>query len=210
MALDTYANLKTAIQEWARPGSVDVSFNNKVDDFIDLVEARLNLVLRHPRMITTATITTTANQQTASLPSDFLEAVSIERTDGGQLQRTGLEAMQGLYASVDRGAPTSVAIAGNGLVYFAPIPDGVYTCSLKYYQAIPALSDSNTTNWLLTLAPDIYLYGALLEAQEYIQNPERIARLNAKYGESTAALATNVARYKSFGASGGVKIVGVV
>jgi hypothetical protein len=39
---------------------------------------------------------------------------------------------------------------------------------------LSALSASNTTNWLLTLAPDLYLYGSLLEAAPYIGNDERI------------------------------------
>jgi hypothetical protein len=36
------------------------------------------------------------------------------------------------------------------------------------------LSTSNTTNWLLTSNPDIYLYGALLQAAPYLQDDARI------------------------------------
>ena len=36
------------------------------------------------------------------------------------------------------------------------------------------MSSTNTTNWLLTLAPDIYLYGALLESAPYIKEDARI------------------------------------
>jgi hypothetical protein len=42
-----------------------------------------------------------------------------------------------------------------------------------YRQNVPALA-SNSTNWLLLAAPDIYLYGALLEAAPYLQNDDRI------------------------------------
>jgi hypothetical protein len=44
---------------------------------------------------------------------------------------------------------------------------------MVYRQNIPALA-SNTTNWLLALAPDLYLYGALLESAPYIKEDGRI------------------------------------
>ena len=55
----------------------------------------------------------------------------------------------------------------------APTPNEDYTVQIVYRANIPALA-SNSTNWLLTLAPDLYLYGALLMAEPYLQNDERI------------------------------------
>ncbi len=45
---------------------------------------------------------------------------------------------------------------------------------MVYRTNIPALSDTNTSNWLLDLAPDLYLYGALLESAPYIKEDARI------------------------------------
>ena len=53
-----------------------------------------------------------------------------------------------------------------------------------YRANIPALSESNTTNWLLTLAPDLYLYGVLLESAPYMKEDERISTWGS--GFSTA------------------------
>jgi hypothetical protein len=36
------------------------------------------------------------------------------------------------------------------------------------------LSSTNTTNWLLTQAPDVYLYGSLMQAAPYLKEDERI------------------------------------
>jgi hypothetical protein len=58
---------------------------------------------------------------------------------------------------------------------FIPTPDTTYDGELTYYAKIPSLSDSNTSNWLLAYAPDLYLYGALVEAEPYLKNDERIA-----------------------------------
>jgi hypothetical protein len=44
---------------------------------------------------------------------------------------------------------------------------------MVYRQNIPPLA-SNSPNWLLALAPDLYLYGALLESAPYIKEDDRI------------------------------------
>jgi hypothetical protein len=65
-----------------------------------------------------------------------------------------------------------------------PTPDTGYTGELTYYGKITALSDSNTSNWLLAYAPDLYLYGALLEATPYLKDDERLATWSQLYTNS--------------------------
>lgn len=45
----------------------------------------------------------------------------------------------------------------------------------RRFKSVTSLSDSNTTNWLLTAHPDAYLYGALLEAAPYLLDDSRLA-----------------------------------
>jgi hypothetical protein len=71
------------------------------------------------------------------------------------------------------GKPQYYTVVGSQLE-FIPTPDTQYEGELTYYAKIPALSDSNTSNWLLTYAPDLYLYGALIEAEPYLKNDERV------------------------------------
>jgi len=54
-----------------------------------------------------------------------------------------------------------------------PSPDGSYTGELLYYAKIPALSDAAPTNWLLTEAPDVYLYATLVQSAPYLKEDER-------------------------------------
>jgi hypothetical protein len=72
------------------------------------------------------------------------------------------------------GKPQYYTVVGNQLE-FIPTPDSEYQGELTYYAKIPPLSDSNTSNWLLAYAPDLYLYGALVEAEPYLKNDERVA-----------------------------------
>ena len=59
-------------------------------------------------------------------------------------------------------------------ILFGPTPDSVYTYSMTYYKALTALSDSAPTNWAILNAPDLYLYGALLQAEPFLMNDERV------------------------------------
>ena len=45
---------------------------------------------------------------------------------------------------------------------------------MLYYKTFTALSDSATTNDMLTNNPNVYLYGTLLEAEPFIMNDQRI------------------------------------
>jgi hypothetical protein len=65
-----------------------------------------------------------------------------------------------------------------------PIPDSTYTLKLSYFGKIPALSNSNTTNYILSNYPQVYLYGALVEAQPYIINDERLPTWLTLYNEA--------------------------
>lgn len=53
--------------------------------------------------------------------------------------------------------------------------------TLTYFQSIPALSDSATTNWLLLREPALYLYAALIEASPYIGDDNRAAIWATQY-----------------------------
>ena len=54
---------------------------------------------------------------------------------------------------------------------------------LDYFQKIPALTDAAATNWLLTAHPDLYLFGALVEAEMFGVNDERAPLWKARRDE---------------------------
>jgi hypothetical protein len=71
------------------------------------------------------------------------------------------------------GRPRYFTVFGDELE-LAPTPDDDYTIEMVYRKNIPALTSVATTNWLLLFAPDLYLYGALLESAPYIKEDGRI------------------------------------
>ncbi len=51
-------------------------------------------------------------------------------------------------------------------IWFVPAPDAAYNFVFPYYQKFGALSSA--TNWVMTNAPNVYLYGTLLEASIFM------------------------------------------
>jgi hypothetical protein len=66
---------------------------------------------------------------------------------------------------------------------FGPIPsDG--TVILGTYYAKPTLLRNSGGTWLITNAPDMLLYGALLEAEPFMKNDARLALWQAMYSNA--------------------------
>ena len=181
MALDTYANLQTSILDWlARPGDTLVS--GAVPDMITLFESEARDRLRTRfNENASSTITTVAGTATAAVPSMFEGARELLLQPGA-----GVDDQQVLVYKTPENMdndnpietthqrPTFYTIEGTNF-RFAPTPDAVYTIRVTYMQGLPALSNSNTTNWLLTNYPDAYLNGSLAVASMYIGHDERMS-----------------------------------
>ena len=176
----SYAGLKSAIAGWLNREDL----GTRVDDFIDLAEARFNRELRVNAMIQRASTQATDNYVT--LPPDWLQHIAVE-VDGLADAATYVtpEEIYDLSADGLTGLPRFYTIINNAL-RLLPAPSAPLSIEITYYQKIPALSDTQTTNWLLTRSPDLYLFGALLAAEPYLMNDERVALWAA---QSTAIIA---------------------
>lgn len=88
--------------------------------------------------------------------------------------------------------------------FIAPTPDLNYPCEISYFERPVPLSDVNQTNWTTQYAPQLLLYAALLEAQPFLKNDERVQTFQAFYtGAGTAV--TNEAKRRAFDRTAGVR-----
>ena len=85
--------------------------------------------------------------------------------------------MASIYGASTTDQPSVYTIIGNEF-WIRPAADADYTIEIPYYKAVPALSASNTSNWLLASHPDIYLNGSLVQAEPFLWEPTSQARLN--------------------------------
>jgi hypothetical protein len=89
-----------------------------------------------------------------------------------ELQYVHPSYLQAAYPTSPADVPRIFTIEGSTLKV-RPV-DGA-ALEFDYFQKIPALSSSadSGTNWLLAAHPDLYLFGALVEAEMFAVNDER-------------------------------------
>jgi hypothetical protein len=174
-----YTSLQTAVIEWLARDQ-DTTLIARIPTFIQLFEAKMNreLFVRQMELRSTTTAdTSTTEPEFISLPTDFqsMRRVRLSSVTG----KPALEFRSALQMDELRlssgnipGQPRYFSVFGVEMELL-PTPDQNYTIEMVYRQNIPPLS-ANSTNWLLTLAPDLYLYGALLESAPYIKEDARI------------------------------------
>lgn len=172
MAINTYATLKTSIADFLNRDDL----TSVIPTFITLAEAKFNRAIRTRQMIKRATAT--VDGRFFAMPTDFLEARSFQLNTNPitvleyVTEGYGNSLNSNIYTS--SGKPAKFTVVGTQLEVI-PAPDSSYDAELTYYSKIAALSDDNTSNWLLISNPDIYLYGALLQSAPYLKDDARIA-----------------------------------
>jgi len=171
MALTTYNELKSSVADWLNRTDLTAV----VPDFISLAEAQIERTLRTRQMIVRATAS--IDSEYSAVPADFLETKSIKLNTNPvtPLQFESVDALDSMKGTMylAAGKPLYFGIVG-GQIRVLPVPDSTYTAELTYYAKLSKLSSTNATNWLLTQAPDVYLYGALMQAAPYLKDDARI------------------------------------
>ena len=198
MPITTYAELKTNIADFLnRDDLASVS-----STFVSLAEADLNRQIRHWRQEkrSTASIDT----QYSAIPADMLEVIRFYITSGDTRPLeliSQAEMLDRKFRNLNTsGQPAYYAVTAGELEVY-PVPDGTYTSELYYFGKTDALSDSNTSNWILEHYPDAYLYGSLIHSAPYLKDDARIQVWAALYQNAIDAI--NQASEKAkFGGSG--------
>lgn len=198
MPITTYAELKTNIADFLnRDDLTSVS-----STFVSLAEADLNRQIRHWRQEKRSTAS--INTQYSAIPADMLEVIRFYITSGDTRPLeliSQAEMLDRKFRNLNTsGQPAYYAVTAGELEVY-PVPDGTYTSELYYFGKTPALSDSNTSNWILEHYPDAYLYGSLIHSAPYLKDDARIQVWAALYQSAIDSI--NQASEKAkFGGSG--------
>ena len=172
MAISTYTELKTAVANWLDRDDL----TDRIPEFIALAEARMNRVLRLRMMEAKYTASTVGAQRNYALPTGYLQMRNFQLNTSPitTLSYVSPEIFDRLWGGSTGGTPQFYTILANE-IQLGPIPASVQTMEMLFYKKITALSSTNLTEQMLTDNPDIYLYGALLEAEPFIMNDERVS-----------------------------------
>lgn len=215
MTIATYSDLiSTASEYLAREN--DATLVARIPDFITLCEAKLNRIVFHPSMEKRSTVsvdTTDDEPEFVTLPTDLqtVRRIRLSSVTGKPrilfVTQSQLEDYRFTINNAT-GQPVYYTIVGDELE-LAPTPDDDYTLEMVYRSYIPALNDSNTTNWLLTLAPDVYLYGVLLESAPYIKEDDRASIWGAAFTAAVDQLNMHGSR-QAFAGPLAIKLTGAI
>jgi hypothetical protein len=165
MALSTYSELKTAVQDWM----VRTDLSGNVADWITLAEARLNRELNPVE--TDQALTGVLDSREISVSAySIVEPIGLFLVDTNGDERELVKKSSFPYS--DTSNPPSYweydPDASAGKIKFDCPLDSAYTFRFRYRQRF-ALSDSATTNWLLTNHPDVYLSASLVWGSGFVQ-----------------------------------------
>lgn len=170
MAISTYSQLQSAIASWSNRSDL----TSVIPDFITLAEERMNRALR-VRQMETALAETAITDNAVAVASNTV-GVKTLWIAGYEDSPLLAQSYESLLTMGTEGIPTHWAWAGSNFHF-----NGTGSVEGVVYAAIPALTDNNTTNWLLTAHPSLYLAGALVEAFEFIEDEKRRNRWNARF-----------------------------
>lgn len=123
------------------------------------------------------------------LPADFLEQrrMYMDIATNKRLDFFASTVFWDRNAVNESGQPDIFTIEGDYVVV-APIPASTYYGRMLYYRRFTALSSNSDTNWLLTNARGLLLYGALLEAYLFLEDDAGVATYATLYDQMLSRL----------------------
>lgn len=166
----SYSTLQSDIAEYMHRSDLTA----KIPTFISVAESSMFRELHIKDLQVSVTGSTTGAYVT--LPTDFGSVVRITVTYGG-MERTLDYKAQAETPTATSASPGFYSFENDKLVIWGAGTGQPYT--LYYTPSLQALSVSNTTNWLLENAHDLYLYSSCLEAAKNIRDDNEVQKLTS-------------------------------
>lgn len=194
----TFETLKQDVRRYLERGSTyesDPYVYEQIPRLINLAERRIARELKIQGFISVVSNTMTIGQSVYAKPDRWRDTISINfGTGASNANRTPLFARSYEYVrsywpnESQTDQPQFYADYDYTHWLIAPTPDEEYPFEILYYELPPLLDDSIQTNWLTEYAPQLLLYGTLLEATPFLKNDERIPTWQQYYDRAAAML----------------------
>ncbi|MCE2482978.1 MAG: hypothetical protein J4F33_08875 [Alphaproteobacteria bacterium] len=169
MGLSTYGELKTAVADWLDRPDLEA----RMPDLTALARARIHHGRGRAHAWPSPPLRLRAMEHeapveldesgVAALPDGFLGLIRVSGDGGRRLRFVTPEAFGGggggvytVEGTAIRGTPAAVL-------------------RVRFYRPFPALAADGDSDWLLANAPEVHLYGVLLESAPYLRSDERLA-----------------------------------
>tara|TARA_R100001377_G_scaffold149_2_gene189 strand:+ start:1644 stop:2291 length:648 start_codon:yes stop_codon:yes gene_type:complete len=171
MAITNYDTLKTTAADYLH--RTDLS-DDVMSNFVQLGEARINRKLRLLEQEAVSTLTLASGANNVALPAKWIETIDVIYADDKRnIQPQNIRDLNAQRTYDTAASRPYLYATTNGTIIFEIKADQEYSILLNYFEKWDIAAD--TTNYLLTNAPDAYLYATLLEAKAYIKSMEDVA-----------------------------------
>lgn len=173
MAVTSYSTLSSAITDWAeRP---DWTSTN-TDELIALAEAEFRLHFG-PNFAKETTATVSFTSGSGTIPTGLVRVLSLTHTTYGQLTESTIAAVRERRISDTTSSIPAIYTLFGSTIEIGPAYTGNLT--LDYEGTLTGLSGTNTTNWLITNAPQAYLSMCLSFGKAKMEDYQGAALLRA-------------------------------
>lgn len=186
MAIITgYTSLQTAVTDYLARSDLS-SF---VPNFIQNWEERFYRQPKNFGRWMESALSSPIASSVIAVPSDYLglKYAYVNGSPSSKLDRVSLNQLYGTYPrGGDTGLPRWVSRDTTNFV-FGPAPDSAYTIKGVYWSKptlIRSFTSDAAAHWLIVNAPDLVLYGALLEAEPFMKNDKRIEVWSSFYKQA--------------------------
>lgn len=178
-----YTELQSEIASWV----ANSTMSGKEALFVTLAEGEISSDLSVRPMNIEQVVAVTAGARSVVLPANVIDPIDFRIAGQNPniviKSREELDRMEQGQAGYDA---TKVygALIGQELRVFPALAAGNVTIYAKC--AIPALSDANPSNWLLTAFPNVYLFGCMHKAGLFLRDANLIAFGEKEYQKAIA------------------------
>ena len=200
--MTTYAELVDQIRTYTETSS-DVLTTIVVNDIIEQAELRIFREVDLDCFRAYQFTTLTQGNEFVTLPGAtpstmaFVRSAAIYPTAGSDAnERTYLLQKDISYMTeywpnrTTQGKPKYYAMWDQNTIYLAPTPNSAYKIELALNRNETGLSTTNTTSWVSQNAPQVLLYGCLVEAIKFLKGPyDLLAQYDKSYQEALQRLA---------------------
>lgn len=180
--ITNYATLQTAIADYLARDDL-TSF---IPNFVQAAENKLYRTLNLRAEETALSVSISNN--VAAVPSDFkaLKFAYYDQTPVRLLQWVSIDELYRDYPDrSDQGEPSVISREGTNFVFGKPSQDG--TLKGIYYKKLDPIRTTDGT-WYVVNAPEVLLYGSLLEAEAFIHNDPRLMVWQQMYSDALDSL----------------------
>ena len=189
-----YSELVTNVRDYAEVGS-EVLTDSLINTFIVNVENKVQRELDLDAFRKFQFSSFTIGSPFITMPDDFAFERGVQIKDQTTGDRTWLEQKDTTFIdeyNVDRsdtGTPKYYANWDQNTLIVAPTPNAAFEIELWYNKTPDRLSSTNTTTYLSNNAPEVLIYGTVVEAFSYLKNPTYVQLYDQKYAQAMQFLA---------------------